>query len=59
MWGPIGPFWSVKYVNFGQKLPIQPTYHTFLESRHLEVTKNLCYILSLEWSQKEVPAHGL
>ena len=26
---------------FGQKLPIQTAHHTFLESRHPEVTKNL------------------
>ena len=31
---PFGPFWSVQYVNFGQKLPIRTTHHTFLESRH-------------------------
>ena len=37
---PLGPFWSVKYLNFGQKLPIWTTHHTFLESRHPEVTKN-------------------
>ena len=35
---PFGSFWSVKYLNFGQKLPIQTAYHTFLESRHPEVT---------------------
>ena len=35
-----GPFWFLKYLNFGQKLPIQTTHHTFLESRHPEVTKN-------------------
>ena len=56
---PFGPFWSVKYLNFGQELPIQPTYHTFLESKHPEVTKNLYYALSPEWSQKKVSAHGL
>ena len=33
-------FWSVKYVNFEQKLPIQTAHHIFLESRHPEVTKN-------------------
>ena len=37
---PFGLFWSVKYLNFGQKLPIRTTHHTFLESRHPEVTKN-------------------
>ena len=35
---PFRPFWSVKYHNFGQKLPIQSTHHTFLESIHPEVT---------------------
>ena len=37
---------------FGQKLPIQTTNHTFLESRHPEVTKNPYYVLFPEWSQK-------
>ena len=35
-----GLFWSVKYLNFGQKLPIRRAHHTFLERRHPEVTKN-------------------
>ena len=35
---PFGPFWSAKYLNFGQKLPIRTTHYTFLESRR---TKNL------------------
>ena len=56
---PIGPFWSVKHLNFAQKLPIQPTDHTFLERRHPEVTKNQYYALSPGWSQKNVSAHGL
>ena len=56
---PFGPFWSVKYLNFGQKLPIRTTHHTFLESRHPEVTKNQYYVLSPEWRQKKVSAHGL
>ena len=43
---PFGPFWSEKYLNFGQKLPIRTANHTFLESRHPEVTKNLHYVLS-------------
>ena len=50
---PFRPFWSVKYLNFGQKLPIQSTHHIFLESRHPEVTKNPYYVLSPEWSQKK------
>ena len=49
-----GPFWSVKYLNFGQKLPIQTTHHTFIESRHSEVTKNPYYVLSPEWGQTKV-----
>ena len=51
---PFGPFWSVKYLNFGQKLPIQTIHHTFIESRHSEVTKNPYYVLSPEWGQKKV-----
>ena len=44
MWAPFGLFcWSVA---FGQKLPIQTDHHTFLESRHPEVTKNPFYVLS-------------
>ena len=51
--GPrFGPFWSVKYLNFEQKLPIRTIHHNFLESRHTEVTKYPYYILSPEWSQK-------
>ena len=57
MWYPFGPFWSAKYLNFGQKLPIWTTYHTFLESRHPEVTKNPYYVLSPKWNQKNVSAH--
>ena len=36
---------------FGEKLPTGAAYHTFLESRHPEITKNLYYILSTGWSQ--------
>ena len=56
---PFGPFWSVKYLNFGQKLPIWTAHHTFLESRHPEVTKNPYYVFSPKGSQKKVSAHGL
>ena len=38
---PFGLFWSVKYLNFGQKLPIRTAHHTFLESGHTEVTEDL------------------
>ena len=40
MWS-FGPFWSVKCLNFGQKLPFRTAHHTFLESRHPEVTKKV------------------
>ena len=52
MWS-FGPFWSVKYLNFGKKLPIRTAHHTFLESKHPEVTKNPYYVLSPEGSQKK------
>ena len=55
---PFVPFWSVKYLNFGQKLSIRATHHTSLESRHTEVNNNPYYILSPEGSQKKVSAHG-
>ena len=58
MWSPFGPFWSVKYLSFGQELGIRTAHHTFLESRYPEVT-NLYYILSPEGSQEKVSAHGL
>ena len=53
MWPSLfGSFWSVKYLNFGQKLPIKTAHHNFLESRHPEFTKNPYYVLSPEWSEK-------
>ena len=46
MWSPS---WSILVCKntsiFGQKLPIQTAHHTFLESRHPEVTKNPNYVL--------------
>ena len=56
MWSPVGPIWSVKYINFGQKLPIWTVHHTFQESRHPEFTKNSYYVLPPEGSQKKVSA---
>ena len=35
-----GSFWSVKDKNFGQKLPIQTGYRTFLEIRYPKDTKS-------------------
>ena len=54
-----GPFWSVKNLNFGQKLPSWIAHHTFLQSRHPEVTKNLYYVLFSQGNQKKVSAHEL
>ena len=48
-----GPFCSVKYLNFGKKLPIRSNHHTLLESRQPEVTKNPYYVFSPEGSQKK------
>ena len=38
---PFGPYWSVKYVNFGQKLPIRTAHHTVLE-RLLKINTMFC-----------------
>ena len=52
--GPsFGPFWSVEYLNLEQNLPIWTVHHTFLESKHPEITKNPYYVLFLEGSQKK------
>ena len=48
---PFGPFWSVKYLNFGQKLPLRTAHHTFIKRSHPGFTKNLHYILSTKGSQ--------
>ena len=48
---PFGPLWSVKYSIFGQKLLIPTAHHTFLQSKHTDVTKNLYYVLSTHRSQ--------
>ena len=42
---PLGPFWTVKYLNFGQKLPIRTVQLTCLECKHPEFTKNpYCFV---------------
>ena len=56
---PFGPFWSLKYLSFGKKLPIRTTHHTFIESRHPDTTKNRCYVLYPMGSQKKVSADRL
>ena len=50
---PFGPFWSVKYLNFGQKLPNRTVHHTCPENRHPEVTKNVYYALNPDERQKK------
>ena len=50
---PFGQLQSTKYPNFEQKLLTWIAHHTFLESRHPEVTKNSYYVLSPEGSQKK------
>ena len=60
--GPsFGPFWSVEYINFGQKLPIwiATAHHTFLESINSEVPKNPYHVLYPPGEPKKVSAHGL
>ena len=47
----LGTFWSVKYLNFDQKLPIRTTYHTFLESRDPEAATKTYYVLPHEKSK--------
>ena len=51
---PFGPFWSVKYINFGQKLPICKTK---AYSRQSEITKNL-YCFAPRREPKKISAHG-
>ena len=43
---PCDPFWSAKFLNIGQKLPIRTFHHIFLESRHPEYTKKLYDVLT-------------
>ena len=42
MWSPL---WFILVCKIPPRLPIQTAHHTFLESRHPEVTKNLyCFV---------------
>ena len=47
---PFDPFWFVKFRNSQQKLPNSRIHHTFIESKHPEVARNPCYVLSPKWS---------
>ena len=38
---PFGPFWSVKYINFGQRLLIRTAHHTFVEVDTLRLLVHL------------------
>ena len=58
LWTPFGLFWSVKYINFEQKLPIRTAHHIFPKSRHPEVAKNP-YCFAPKGSQNKVLANGL
>ena len=49
------PFWSLKYLNFGQKLPIRTAFHTFLILKLLKIYVRFC----LKGSRKKVSAHRL
>ena len=50
---PFGSSWSVKCLNFWEKLTIWTVHHTFLENRHPKVTENPCFVLSPMWAVKE------
>ena len=56
---PFGLFLSENTSILDKKLLIRTAHHTFLARRHLEVKKNLYYILSPEGSETKVSAHGL
>ena len=58
MWSPFNLFWSVKYLNFGQKLPIRTAHHTFIESRHPKITKNPYYVFSPKGAKKMYQVMG-
>ena len=51
---PFGPFWSVKYLNFGRKLRIRTTHDTSLESRNPDVTKNPYYVFPPKGAKKGI-----
>ena len=55
MWSRFDPFWYVKYLSFGLKLPIWTVHHASLESRHpeTEVTETPYYVLSPEENQNK------
>ena len=59
MWSLFGSFWSVKYLNFGQKLPIRIAHHTFLEVDTLRLLKIHIMFCPQKGSQKKLSAHGL
>ena len=59
----MAPLWSIlvcKIPQFWAKATDSDiTHHTFLESRHPEITKNPYHVLSPEWSQKKASPHEL
>ena len=54
MWSPLWSILVCKVPQFWEKATTSEAHHTFLETRHPEVTKNSYYVLSPEWSQKMV-----
>ena len=51
---PFVPFWSALYLNLVQKLPIWIAHHTFLKSRHPEVTKKPYYVFPPREAKKGI-----
>ena len=58
MWSPLGLFWSAKYLNFEQKLPIRTAHHIFLERRQHEFTK-IHVMVCPHGEPKKVSDYGL
>ena len=54
-----GLFWSAKYLNFQQKLPIWTTHHICLESRQPEVIKVHIMFCPPRGAKKKVSSYGL
>ena len=59
MWSPFRSILVCKTPQFLANATNLDNHHTFIESKHPEVAKNPCYVLSPEKSQKMAPAHGL
>ena len=49
---------SVKYLDFGEKLPVQPIIH-FQKGDTMRLVKNHIMFCPLRGANKKVPAYGL